>query len=139
MWNLSETLFNARRNLERADALLISALQLGLADGPRFVIVRSLAYQRSGQEARSLHLLEQAVAAMPGDAELRLFRGRYRMDRRDCRGALDDFTAAEQQQPRNALAFASAGLAQMCIGDSSAAQASFSRARELDPTLQLPR
>ena len=65
-----------------------------------------------------------------------MFRGRYRMDRHDCTGALEDFLSAEQGN--NALAFASAGLAQMCLGDSTAARASFARARELDPTLQLP-
>ena len=133
MWNLSETLFDAKRDLDRSDALLIGALQNGLADAPRFVIQRSIAYKND----RSLPLLEKAVAALPNNAELRLFRGRYRMDRKDCDGALADFVAAEPGN--NALAFASAGLAQMCLGDSAAAQASFARARELDPTLQLPR
>ena len=138
MWNLSETLFDANRDLDRADALLIAALQNGLGDASRFVIVRSIAYQRSARGDRSLRLLEQAVAASPGDAELRMFRGRYRMDRRECPGALEDFLTAEQQQPGNPLAFASAGLAQICIGDSGAAGASFARARKLDPNMPLP-
>ncbi|HSY47362.1 MAG TPA: alkaline phosphatase family protein [Thermoanaerobaculia bacterium] len=139
MWNLSETLFDANRDLDRADALLVAALQNGLADAPRFVIVRSIAYQRSSREDRSLRLLEQAVAASPDDGELRMFRGRYRMDRQDCPGALDDFLAAERRQPGNALAFASAGLAQMCIGDSAAARESFAQAQRLDPKMPLPR
>jgi len=139
MWNLSETLFDAGRDVDRADALLIAALQNGLGDGPRLVIVRAIAYDRSSRSDRSLHLLEQAVTAAPQDAELRIFRGRYRMDHHDCRRALEDFLAVEQQQPRNALAFASAGVAQMCVGDEPAAQASFARARQLDPSLQLPR
>jgi tetratricopeptide (TPR) repeat protein len=133
MWNLSETLFAAKRDLDRSDALLIAAAQNGLADGSRFVIQRSIAYRGE----RSLALLEKAVAVSPGDPELRLFRGRYRLDHRDCNGALADFVIAEQSN--NALAFASAGLAQMCLGDSVEAQASFARARALDPTLQLPR
>jgi tetratricopeptide (TPR) repeat protein len=133
MWNLSETLFNAKRDLDRSDALLVAALQNGLADGAKFVIIRSIAYKNE----RSLALLEKAVAASPNDPELHLFRGRYRMDHRDCNGALADFVIAEQTS--NALAFASAGLAQMCLGDQAAASASFARARQLDPTLQLPR
>ncbi|HXH37383.1 MAG TPA: alkaline phosphatase family protein [Thermoanaerobaculia bacterium] len=138
MWNLSETLFDANRDPDRADALLIAALQNGLADGPRFVIVRSIAYERSSRGDRSLRLLEQAVAALPEDGELRMFRGRYRMDRHDCPGALSDFLAAERQQPGNALAFASAGLAQMCTGDAGAARQSFAQARRLDPNMPLP-
>ncbi len=138
MWNLSETLFDNGRDFDRADALLASALQNGLTDGVRFVIVRSIAYQKSRPE-RSLKLLEEAVAADPNEPELRVFRGRYRLDRHDCRGALDDFLDAEQQAPHNALAFASAGLAQMCLGDEASAQASFAKAKEIDPSLQLPR
>jgi lipoprotein NlpI len=61
------------------------------------------------------------------------------MDRHDCPGALEDFRAAEEEQPNNALAFASAGLALLCEGDAGAASQSFARARELDPTLRLPR
>lgn len=134
MWNLSETLFDSKRDLDRSDALLIAALQNGLADAPRFVITRSIAYHND----RSLRLLEQAAAAAPNDAQLRLFRGRYRLDHHDCAAALADFIAAEQNQPANALAFASAALAQMCLGDASAARASFARAHALDPTLALP-
>lgn len=138
MWNLSETLVDANRDLDRADALLIAALQNGLADAPRFAIVRSIAYARSSRGDRSLRLLEQAVAASPDDGELRMFRGRYRMDRHDCPAALEDFLAAERQQPGNALAFASAGLAQLCTGDAAAARESFAQARHLDPNLPLP-
>jgi Flp pilus assembly protein TadD len=137
MWNLSETLFDANRDLDRADSLLVTALQNGLADGPRFVIVRSIAYQRTGRSARCLPLLERAVAASPNDPELHMFRGRYRMDRHDCGGALEDFLFAEQRAPANALAYASAGLAQSCLGDAAAAQASFAHARQLDPTLEI--
>ena len=133
MWNLSETLFDANRDLDRADALLISAMQNGLADAARFIIRRSIAYKN----ARSLRLLEEAVAASPNNPEMLIFRGRYRMDQRDCAGALSDFLIAEKGN--NALAFASAGLAQMCLGDLGAAQQSFAHARELDPTLKLPR
>lgn len=138
MWNLSETLFDAHRDLDRADALLIQAMQNGLPEAARYTIVRSIAYQKAGAEDHSLRLLENAVAAAPDNAELRMFRGRYRIDRHQCRGALGDFLAAERLEPANALAFASAGLAQMCLGDNAAAQQSFARAHGLDPTLRLP-
>src|SRR5204863_7571509 len=103
MWNLSETLLSAKRDADRSDDLLIAALQNGLADGAKDVIQRSLAYKNE----RSLALLEKAVMVAPNDPELRIFRGRYRMDHHDCNGALADFIAAEASN--NALAFASAG------------------------------
>jgi len=110
----------------------------GLADSVKFAVARSIAYNRTGRAARSLALIDGAVAAMQGDAELRLFRGRYRMDRRDCAGALGDFRIAQSARPNDALVWASAGLAQMCLGDQAAAQQSLARAHELDPRMPLP-
>jgi len=139
MWNLSETLFDAKRDLDRSDALLMSAMQYGLADADKFVITRSIAYKNEKQEDRSLNLLQQAVALQPQNPDLHMFRGRYLLDHRQCPEALQDFVAVEQAQPANALAFASAGLAQMCTGDKAGARASFDRAQQIDPTLQLPK
>jgi Flp pilus assembly protein TadD len=133
MWNESETLFNANRDLDRADRLLVAALQNGLGDGVSFVITRSLAYQRSGHADRSLRLLDAAVTAAPADGELRLFRGRYRTDAHDCAGALDDFRVAEQTRPSDPIAFASAAVAQLCLGDQDGARASIERSLQLDP------
>jgi tetratricopeptide (TPR) repeat protein len=132
-WNESETLFNANRDLDRSDALLVAALQNGLGDATAYLVARSLAYQRNGHADRSLHLLDAAVSAVPADAELRLFRGRYRMDAHDCAGALQDFRAAEEARPNNALTFASAAIAQLCLGDESGARASIERSLQLDP------
>lgn len=139
MWNLSETLYDAKRDLDRSDALLIGALQNGMTDAARYAIARAIAYQRASQPDRSLRLLDQAIAISPDMADLRLFRGRYRMDRHDCAGALDDFRAAEQSSPNAPIAWASAGFAQLCVGDAAGARESFARARQLDPTIPLPR
>jgi Flp pilus assembly protein TadD len=133
MWNESETLFNANRDPDRADALLVSALKNGLGDAASFVIARSLAYQRNGHADRSLHLLETAVSAASGDGALRLFRGRYRMDAHDCAGALTDFQAAEQARPNDPIAYASTAVAQLCLGDEAAARASIEHSLQLDP------
>jgi tetratricopeptide (TPR) repeat protein len=133
MWNESETLFNANRDPDRADRLLVAALQNGLGDAVPFVITRSLAYQRSGHADRSLHLLDAAVTAAPANGELRLFRGRYRTDAHDCAGALTDFQAAEQARPNDPIAFASAAVAQLCLGDQDGARASIERSLQLDP------
>lgn len=133
MWNLSDTSFNAGKDLDRADALLVSAMQNGLPEPTKYVIARAIAYQRLTRIDRSLKLLDAALAAAPNDGELRLFRGRYRMDRRDCAGALEDFRVAEQVRPNDPVVYASAGLAQMCLGDTAAARESFARSLQLDP------
>jgi Tfp pilus assembly protein PilF len=132
-WNLSDLLFKHQHDLGHADDLLVRALANGLPDAPRHVIERSIRYQRSGHTDRSLKLVEDAVRAKPDDGELRIFRGRYRMDRHDCAAALQDFHIAEQARPDDPIAYASAGLAQMCLGDMAAARESFSRSLQIDP------
>jgi Flp pilus assembly protein TadD len=97
------------------------------------VIERAIKDQRSGHADRSLALLEGAVARRADDTELRMFRGRYRVEQHDCAGALDDFTVAQRLRPNDPVAFASAGLAQICLGNQAEAQASFRRSLELDP------
>ncbi|HEY4642243.1 MAG TPA: tetratricopeptide repeat protein, partial [Thermoanaerobaculia bacterium] len=133
MWNESETLYNAGRNLDRADDLLVDALQNGQADAVSFVITRSIAYEKQHLGDRSLRLLNAAVGVSANEPELRMFRGRYRMDAHDCAGALDDFRAAQVGRPNDPLAYASAALAQMCLGDGAAARASIERSLQLDP------
>jgi tetratricopeptide (TPR) repeat protein len=133
MWNESETLFNENGDLDRADRLLVAALQNGLNDAVKFVVTRSIAYQRSGLGERSLRLLNSAVGAAPSEPELRMFRGRYRMDAHDCPGALGDFRAAQQGRPSDPLAYASEAIAELCLGDDAAARASIERSLQIDP------
>ncbi|MGZ8829511.1 MAG: alkaline phosphatase family protein [Thermoanaerobaculia bacterium] len=132
-WNLSDLLFSRSENLAEADDLLLRALQNGLPEAPKYVIERAIKYQRSGHADRSLSLLEGAVTSRGDDAELRMFRGRYRVEQRNCAGALEDFTVAERLRPDDPVAFASAGLAQICLGNQAEARASFRRSLELDP------
>ena len=138
MWNESETLFNAGRDPDRADQLLVRAAANGLADAVPFIIKRSIAYEQSGHGNRNVRLLDAAVNARPSEPELRMFRGRYRMDAHDCAGALDDFTSVTAARPQNALAYAAAGLAQACLGNETGAHASFARAHALDPNQPMP-
>ena len=133
MWNLSETLMLAGRDLDRSDALLVEALRNGINDGPRLVASRATGYRNGTRASRTAHLLDAAVTAAPGSAELRMFRGTSRMERHDCEAALGDFQAVAQQQPQDALALASVGLAQLCLGNGGAAQESFRRSLAIDP------
>jgi len=132
-WNLSDVLYAMGQNLDRSDALLLRALANGMPDGGKFVVGRAMAYQRGGNPARSLLLMDAAVKANTRDSELWLFRGRYRVEQGDCRGAVADFDRALALAPDNAAAYASSGVAKMCAGDLAAARAAFERSLKLDP------
>ena len=77
--------------------------------------------------------MNAAVEANGRDAELWLFRGRYRMDANDCRGAVQDFDRAIALAPDNAAAFGAAGVAKICTGDRAGARRAFDRALQIDP------
>ncbi len=133
MWNLSDLLHSQHKDLDRSDDLLVKSLAAGLPEGVDYAVGRTVAYARSGEIERGLKLLESALAARPKDPRLHLLRGRYRLERHQCEKALDDFETAAGNDPRNALAFASVGLAQLCIGDGDGASQSFRRSLQIDP------
>ena len=133
LWNLSDLLFTAKRDAERSDDLLVRSLHEESPDGVRNVIARVIARRRAGDADRSLKILEAAVAIRPSEPDLWLFRGRYRVERGDCQGALGDFQRAARQAPRNALIPASSGLAHLCLGDKEGARREFRRSLQIDP------
>jgi len=130
---LSDILYARGNDIDRSDQLLIRALAHGLPDGPKLVIGRAIAYQRSGHADRSLALVSAALKMLPREAEFWLFRGRYRVEAHDCRGAVADFDQAEKLQPDNAAAFASDGVASICTVDRARAAHAFQRSLALDP------
>jgi Flp pilus assembly protein TadD len=133
MWNLSDLLHSEKKDTDRADDLLVSALAAGLPEGVDYAMARTVAYARGGETERALRLLDRALATRPQDPRLHLLRGRYRLERRQCEKALDDFESATRAAPKNALAFASVGLARLCIGDGEGAAASFHRSLQINP------
>jgi len=133
LWNLSDLLWARGESIDKSDALLVRAFANGLPEGTKFLIGRAIGYQRNGQIDRSLALLNQAAAAKPNEPDVWLFRGRYRVERGECAGAVDDFQQAARLTPDNAAVFASLGLAQLCAGNATAARASFQKSLQLDP------
>ena len=133
LWNLSDLLFARGSDLDRSDEMLVRALSHGLPDGPKLLIGRAIGYQRSGQANRSLALMNAALKTRPDEADLWLFRGRYRVEAQECAGAAADFERAERLAPQNAPAYASEGVARLCAGDKGAARRAFTRSLELDP------
>ncbi|HET9210768.1 MAG TPA: alkaline phosphatase family protein, partial [Thermoanaerobaculia bacterium] len=130
MWNLSDLLHSQHQDLDRSDDLLVKSLAAGLPDAVDYAMGRTVTYARSGEAERGLRLLDRALATRPQEPRLHLLRGRYRLERHQCEKALDDFETAAESDPRNALAFASVGLAQLCIGDGEGAAHSFQRSLE---------
>jgi Tfp pilus assembly protein PilF len=132
-WNLSDVMYARGQDLDRSDDLLGRAFAGGLPEGEKFLIGRAIAYQRNGQLPRSLKLIDGALAAKPRDSELWLFRGRYRVEGGDCRGASQDFERAIALAPENPTTHSSLGLARLCLGDRTGARAEFDRSLKLDP------
>jgi Flp pilus assembly protein TadD len=133
LWNLSDLFFAERRDLDRSDALLVRAFARGLPEGTKYLVGRAIGYQRAGDAERSLRLMTAASAARPEEPEVWLFRGRYRIERQDCSGALSDFDKAVALAPSNAAAYTSRALARLCVGDRNRARQDFLRSLKLDP------
>ena len=82
---------------------------------------------------RALRLMDGVVAQRPGDARLRITRGRIRIQGRDCAKAYEDFDAARRAAPRLALVHGLAGSALMCLGRPAEARRAFEHSLALDP------
>lgn len=132
LWNLSDLRFG-EGDFDGSDALLLRAFGNGLPEGTKFLIGRAIGYQRAGQPARSLKLVTEGLKSKPESSALWLFSGRYRIESGDCRDAARDFQRAIEMGSRDASAYASLGLAQMCAGDRRGARQSLSRSLEIDP------
>jgi Flp pilus assembly protein TadD len=77
--------------------------------------------------------MNAAVDANPREPELWLFRGRYRIDAGDCRGAATDFDRAVALAPADAAAYAAQGIARLCLNDRTEARRAFEQSLRLDP------
>ena len=130
-YNLAAILEKEGRSRE-ADDLLLSALRDGL--DPELVQEIAVAALGQGDVPRALRLMDGAVAQRPGDARLRMTRGRIRIQRRDCAKAYEDFDAARRAAPRLALVHGLAGSALMCLGRPAEARRAFEQSLALDPS-----
>lgn len=77
----------------------------------------------------AIELLTRAYSAKPVP-QLLLQRGRYKLAKQDCRGALDDFRAAKVD---SAVASASIGTAEACLGNREEAVKALEYSLQLDP------
>ncbi|MDX1999242.1 MAG: alkaline phosphatase family protein [Thermoanaerobaculia bacterium] len=132
-FNLAELLFREGLEPETADSLLVEAFADGLPEGAQRLRERALVLASRGDRPRALALLDRGLGARPGEPLLALQRGRYRLEAGDCRAAAGDFEAAVAGAPNDPLAFASLGLARLCLGDPAGARRALEKSLELDP------
>ncbi|MEO8505184.1 MAG: alkaline phosphatase family protein [Acidobacteriota bacterium] len=132
-WNLSDLLAGEGREPERADALLLQAVDDGLPEGAERLVARAAAYRTAQGAQRSVRLLDDAVRRLPRQAPLWLYRGRYRLELQDCAGAREDFARSVTLDRKSALGQASLGTAALCLGDTAGARRAFTESLRLDP------
>jgi tetratricopeptide (TPR) repeat protein len=134
LWNLSDILFDKKRDVDRSDDLLLQALGAGLPEAPKYVIGRAIGYQRAGEIDRSLKLLGPATRIKPDEPDFWLFDGRYLVERGDCPKAVEDFSRAVALAPRNPAAYSARALGRVCAGDQAGARADLQQALALNPS-----
>jgi tetratricopeptide (TPR) repeat protein len=138
-FNNEGLLLRERRN----DAAALTAFEQALSVDPNNASamwnLSDLLRKAKRDAARAAELLDRAIAIDPNEPRWLLVRGRYALERRDCRAALADFRRAEPLAPGDALLFASIGAAELCLGNDAAARAAFDRSLQIDPDQPLPR
>jgi len=93
--------------LVQDDVLLLAAWKAGHPEAPQHIVER--ARERGGD----LALLTRAIEIRDDDS-LRIYRGRYRLEGGDCRGALDDFRAMRRESDLRSLSITAA---EGCVRD----------------------
>ncbi|MCU1229552.1 MAG: hypothetical protein JWO97_2436 [Acidobacteria bacterium] len=138
-FNNEGLLLRERRDDAKARAAFEQALAVDPNNASAMWNLSDLLRKTKRDDARSARLLDRALAIDPSEPHWLLVRGRYALERHDCRAALDDFRHAERFAPNDALLFASIGAAELCLGNDAAARAAFDRSLQLDPDQPLPR
>jgi putative PEP-CTERM system TPR-repeat lipoprotein len=114
-------------------ALLEQAVRNSPGDtAPRLLLVDFLLTHRDVPAARTV--AQQAVAAIPDDADLLDALGRVLLQAADPRQAVAAFGQVAALQPGSVRAHLRLGDAQIRAGDLSAGRNSLERARQIDPT-----
>lgn len=119
-------------NLEEASALLGRAMELA-PDDSRVIGQLAVVFSEMGREQQAMELLQKAFEANPTDTRTRslYFAILLRADRLD--RALEMAKEVQAIAPDEAVGYTMAGLAQIALRDSEAAEASFREALKRDP------
>jgi len=118
---------------DEAIAAYENALRLDPNSAAAMWNLSALLHRMHREPRRADALLDQAIARNGKQPAWLLYRGRYRLEKKDCRGARDDFARSALLEPNNALVFASLGTAELCLGNRDAANRAFQRSLQIDP------
>lgn len=124
------------RNEKRDDEALAAfegALHVDPKNAAALWNLSDLLYHLGRDRARAGALLDAAIDADPHQARWLLTRGRFALERRDCRAALADFQRAASLLPGAAIVYTSRGTAEACLGDERAAKDDFRKSLAIDP------
>jgi tetratricopeptide (TPR) repeat protein len=101
-----------------------------LALDPRYPAARTNLADLLMKDARTIETLTRVIAIDDRD-DARLLRGRYLLEKQDCRAARDDFRAIKAD---SAIRYASLAAAEGCLGNDDAAGKAIRRSLEIDPS-----
>ena len=132
-FNNEGVILRERGSNDQAALAFENALRVDAKNASALWNLSDLLHHLKRDEKRADALLDEAIAIDPRQPRWLLARGRYALERRDCRKALGDFKRATEIATDDALAFASFGAAHACLGDEKAAQDAFRKSLELDP------
>jgi tetratricopeptide (TPR) repeat protein len=124
------------RDLGRDDEA-IAAFESGLKVDPKSASamwnLSDLLHKKKRDLPRADKLLDEALAIDANQPRWLTMRGRYRLERGDCRAALADFHHAQPTSGEDAVLYASIGAAAMCTGDEAGARKAIERSLAIDP------
>ncbi len=132
-FNNEGVILRERGSNDAAATAFENALRVDAKNASAMWNLSDLLHHLKRDEKRADALLDEAIAIDPHQPRWLLARGRYALERHDCRKALDDFKQATSLAPDDALAFASLGAASACLGDEKGAQDAFRKSLAIDP------
>ena len=132
-YNNEGVILRERGRNDEALTAFESALRVDPKSASAMWNLSDLLHHLNRDTSRADALLDAAIAVDSNQPRWLLARGRYALQSRRCDKALEDFKRAADLAPNDALAFASLGAAEGCLGHEKAAQEAFRKSLALDP------
>ncbi len=128
-WDNEGLILRQQGKLDEAEKAFEQALTVDPKSSSAMWNLADLAIHRAESSKDAIALLTRAMERSDVP-ELRLYRGRYELQAKDCRSALADFRRYARE---DAMKYASIGTAEMCLGNRNGAIAAFRKSLALDP------
>jgi tetratricopeptide (TPR) repeat protein len=132
-WNNEGLILRELKRDDEALAAFEGALHVDPKNAAALWNLTDLLHHLGRDRARADALLDAAIDADPHQPRWLLTRGRYALDRHDCRAALADFQRAATLMPDAAIVYTSIGTAEACLGNNRAAIEAFRRSLAIEP------